>query len=292
MRRPAALYQYTNAEGLLSMLRTGHLWATDAAYLNDPNELRYGFDLMSKVASDQRRLQGTRVLKDVLLMIEDNLLDKTENARVYVASFSRNRDLLSQWRGYASFGGGYAVGLRTANLFGGSAYAVEPFRVVRPVIYEQELQVRVIAKWLRRIVPSRGADRDEVFERMLELFSEHLMTFKHPSYQEEGEWRLIQFGRFVDGETIWPASFRVRGSQVVPYADIDLTQSKGPLKGKLPVVEIVCGPTISRERGIKALQQLCESLGYVYRSEDEERASRRGDRPEVRLSWSRAPFLP
>ena len=272
---------------MLSMLGTGHLWATDAAYMNDPNELRYGFDLLAEVASAELPQKDLREV--VLAMIEEAVQDKVANGRVYVASFCRGGDLLSQWRAYGAFGGGYALGFPPADLFGTSSNAREPVRILRPVLYDRDKQVGILKHWMRTSVPRRKWDHDSILFEILLLF-DRLMTFKHPSYSEEGEWRLIQFGRVVGGPSLWPASFRVRGNQVVPYGDLDLTRSRGSRRGKLPIIEIVCGPTISRERGLKALRQLCESLGYRCRSVDESRQQHRGQ-PEVVLSWSRAPFV-
>lgn len=52
---PRVLYHYTTAEGLLAMLQTGRLWATDSRYMNDPSELRYSIELLGKVLEGERR---------------------------------------------------------------------------------------------------------------------------------------------------------------------------------------------------------------------------------------------
>src|ERR1700704_3052112 len=96
-RPPRILYHYTDAQGLLSMLQGRSLWATDAAFMNDPGELRYGYTLLEKIVQD--RLTGRRA-RLVLEAIQWALDDKIRNARVYVASFCERDDLLSQWRGY------------------------------------------------------------------------------------------------------------------------------------------------------------------------------------------------
>src|SRR5205823_7132069 len=38
---PDTLYHYTSADGLVGMLDTGRIWATHAAFMNDPTELQY-----------------------------------------------------------------------------------------------------------------------------------------------------------------------------------------------------------------------------------------------------------
>ena len=56
--------------------------------------------------------------------------------------------------------------------------------------------------------------------------------------------------------TVWPCL-----PEVVPYADIDLSQSK-PYPGRLPISEIVYGPTLDPERSEKALRLLMGGSGY------------------------------
>jgi len=299
-KTPRILYHYTTAEGLLSMLGSGHLWATDAAFMNDPQELRYGFDLLAEVASRQKNLQRTNLLKDLLRRINDVIQEKTSSGRVYVVSFCQNGDLLSQWRAYGAFGGGYAVGLKTACLSGPRLQESEPARVLRPVIYGRDKQVRMLKGWLKTFVESGHMPGGRVdYADLLTLFSDYLVTFKNPSYREEQEWRLIQFGRYVgstkrrltEGEVIWPTCFRVRKGQILPYVDLDLTGSSGRLHGKLPVNEIVCGPTIRRELGIKALSQLCDSLGFDCSLAGEASRVVRTGRPLLLLRLSAAPFV-
>ncbi len=298
---PRVLYHYTKVEGLKSMLESGHLWATDAAFMNDPQELRYGFDLLSEIASRDMNLRRTGQLAEFLASINDIVEEKTWRARVYFVSFCQNGDLLSQWRAYGAFGGGYAVGLKTACLVGPGADEQKPVRVLHPIIYRLDKQVRLLRGWLRTCLQRCQAPRGRVnYGDLLQLFADSLIVFKHPSYEEEQEWRLIQFGRYVGGSTkrgltesdaILPTHFRVRGGQIIPYVDLDLTGSAGRLHGKLPVAQIVCGPTIRPELGIKALSQLCDSIGFDCILPWETPRLARTGRPLLRLRLSAAPFV-
>ena len=257
---PRTLYHYTTADGLHSMLQTGHVWATDCFYLNDPNEVRYGFDVVREVAEKLLARKKSPELVEFLNHLPLTITDKLEHGRIYVMSFARHGDLLSQWRGYGATGGGYAVGFDPGRLLGRTQYEKEPYRVLRKVEYSRPKQTRVVREWLQRSVLK--ASLEEAEYALLFLFSDHLMNFKDSSYAEEGEWRLLLFGRHTDNSWVWPTKYRVRGGQIVPYADLDLTQSKGPLKGRLPINAIVCGPSVNWHRARKSLSSLCESLGY------------------------------
>jgi hypothetical protein len=260
------LYHYTTADGLHAMLQSGHVWATDCFYLNDPHELRYGFDVVRAVAEKMLGQKKSPALQQFIEHLPITIQDKLEQGRVYLVSFCTKGDLLSQWRGYAAAGGGYAIGFDPSRLYGRTKYEKEPYRVLRQVVYTLAEQERIIQQWLQREVVKAPLEHAEY--ELLMLFSDHLMFFKNPSYDEEGEWRLVLFGRHTDNSWVWPAKYRVRGGQIIPYADFDLTKSTGPLAGKLPINTIVCGPGVNWPRARKSLTSLCESLGYRCRSHE------------------------
>jgi len=294
-RPPSTLYHYTTADGLLSMFRTGHLWATDAGYMNDPHELRYGLDCLAMVA--ERHARFRRVAAQLRSLIEDVARQKILNGRIYLASFSRDGDLLSQWRAYGANGGGFAIGLSSRVLLATAPeFSGQATRVLQRVVYDKRLQVAQLEQALRKI-STRHIAGERARLPLLLWFSDFLMSFKHPSFSEEAEWRLIQFGRLLDRDgneaaSLWPASFRVRGGRIVSYADLDLTGDRGVLAGKLPAVEIVCGPTVHRELGIKVLRELCESMGYraVIKGSRESRTTA-DKRPRLLISASATPFV-
>ena len=175
------------------------------------------------VRSWRRRKAKTKstTLKQVITSLKDVLKEQEANARVYLACFCTDRDLLSQWRAYGAFGGGYALGFDSSPLYGDEVYERPPLRVLRKVIYNVELQRKVIREWLVAFAQRAARkQRDQLWGDFWQFFSECLSTFKNQAYAEEGEWRLIQFGRHPAGAWEWPMKFRARNGQVVPYADM------------------------------------------------------------------------
>jgi hypothetical protein len=258
--QPPILYHYTTADGLFSMLQSGHMWATDSRYMNDPTELRYATSLLREVMAEELKGKQGRDVGDWLKWILD---EQDAEARVYLASFCADGDLLSQWRAYGAFGGGYALGFDPGCLYGRQTREKRPYRILRKVIYDAELQRRIMRDWLTELVRQKTVQqRNAVARDFLNFLSECLSTFKDPGYREEAEWRLIQFGRDEARTWTWPTKFRARAGQVVPYADLDLSKSKGQLAGKLPVRVIVHGPTLNPARAMRSLEQFCASRGF------------------------------
>jgi hypothetical protein len=95
------LCHYTSQEGLIGILNRKFMYATDATYLNDSQEIVYAVNLAKRYFKEQWLSSHDRSARDML-----NVLEQTEtivgNLPVYVASFSEEPDLLSQWRGYCS----------------------------------------------------------------------------------------------------------------------------------------------------------------------------------------------
>jgi hypothetical protein len=261
--RPPTLYHYTTAAGLISMVKSGHVWATESRYMNDTREFIHGAELILDVVEKARKRTPHPVLEELHASVARHVEEQLQNVRIFCVSFCTDGDLLSQWRGYGDLGGGYALGFRPELLLGAGIYERGPFRVLRRVVYEEGEQRRLVEDCLRAAVQHVGAGADSAF---WQFFSEAIISFKDVAYTEEGEWRLVQFGRALQGgEVLWkhPVEFRDRKGKVVPYADLDLSGSRGPYAGKLPIREIVHGPTQDPERSGKAIRILLDGGGYT-----------------------------
>lgn len=111
---PAVVWHYTDAAGLLSILRTHTLWATSSPFLNDAGEVELGLDLIT------RRLSAH--VQDIAEAA--HLVEKLERSRqslgsagsgaFFILSASQHWDSLAMWRCYGGAGESYAIGLDAA----------------------------------------------------------------------------------------------------------------------------------------------------------------------------------
>jgi len=163
-KRPRLLYHYTDAQGLLGMLKTHRLWATNRRFMNDPTEAEYaatvirnivkGRDAESHLAAIVANKKRRQMVSDrVTKAINQILAWYVDDDEHYLICFCENGDLLSQWRGYGSVGGGYAVGFLAAHL-GLIHYEnrQKPEPVLRKVIYDAKLQQQLTIKWVKFII--------------------------------------------------------------------------------------------------------------------------------------------
>jgi hypothetical protein len=164
---PEVLYHYTTASGLVGMLSSGRLWATNARFLNDPTEIQYAAKVVRNLLAKASELYDKKVAemdagKNIVQQIANRLLLSGEikkwsadimkilqdDENVYIACFCEKGDLLSQWRGYGATGSGYAVGFRSGAIQHLSPDAALNRILLRKVIYDQDEQGQIVQEWL------------------------------------------------------------------------------------------------------------------------------------------------
>jgi hypothetical protein len=121
---PGLLYHYTDAAGLIGIIESGCLWASDYRHLNDRKEYLLGAQLLRKEIDASQ-------LEDQHRVDLHNLVANTQKT-CYVLSFSERRDQLSQWRAYCPSGNGYSLGFGQHNALFQSAKQRD-FNLVRCV---------------------------------------------------------------------------------------------------------------------------------------------------------------
>jgi hypothetical protein len=115
------LFHYTTAAGLLGILSSSTLWATDLRFLNDAQEALYARDLfMEMIWGADPATQPGHPLHDNAKAFGETFVEyrkwvvkdlNSPKFPVYVTCFCESGDLLSQWRAYGT-DHGYAIGVK------------------------------------------------------------------------------------------------------------------------------------------------------------------------------------
>ena len=220
------LFHYTNEVGLSGILRTQCIWATHWQHLNDAMELEQFWEVLPALIGPARQNSGLeRVIAEsggVQVCAEEVAVGLTKAMRelmvaakseeqifeYYVASFCtptgayegvRTHGLLSQWRYYAQ-GGGYAIVLDTASLedllqresatwghyrisFGDVAYSCDPPDLLAS-------RIESLPTFLEALNACKF-DSSEACSGLLGPLQQCFMHFKHWSFSEEREVRLV-----------------------------------------------------------------------------------------------------
>ncbi len=240
---PPYLYHYTTVDGLVGILGSKVLWATSIRHLNDSSEFRYTVAL-ARYETLQMPWGASGSYAAFLEPFHDTLAGM-EDGTVYVASFSAVPDLLSQWRAYGQPGLGVAIGFRTEDLehlATASGYTLLRCHYTRST-HEAALR--------QALTEASEPPQPLLFgKRVLSLAP----IFKHPSFSEEAEWRLLS-GIPASG----PLRFRRIGSLLAPYRCVSLAQD-----GPVPISEVLLAPSLFPDENAFALQLLLAEHGLPH----------------------------
>lgn len=306
------LYHYTTLDGMLGITESAAIYASDARYMNDASEMTYASQAIASVVTTVVSEVEDEQLKATLPSRPDFANTFAYGQRPFIACFCEQGDLLSQWRGYGGGAPAFSLGLDLSSLtmFGG----LGPNTYLRKVIYdkaEQERTVRAITQdWIAaaREVISRGEEVGDVFPypaiwALQQALAEHHLSFKHPSFAEEREWRIIKLvdvreelslkaylrsqarmramsdelrklghPRRPDVSEWNPYSsaegvdirFRRSATGLVPYVEIPLRERAGVFHERLPLWQVVQGPTDNPELAFEAASLYLESVDYGF----------------------------
>ena len=285
MNTEKPLFHYTTIKGLQGIVENRSIWATDTRYLNDFSENSYSKKILRQELinfcketpvfhknTTPNKSPGYHFLK----ILEENIqtLFPSDKFSFYVCSFSEQKDLLSQWRGYGQDGTGFSLGFNINKL---SQCLKESNFDIRPCIYEEEKQKELMRALIKETA-SQFMDKigysnsiEETWDNEGKFILADFMlkfiklapTLKHPKFEEEKEWRVIaslQTQKVLDAIKI-----RSGTSMLIPYIEILLPTKNN----KLVIEQIVIGPTMNHslsEESVKLLfdkkQVTCHSLDH------------------------------
>jgi hypothetical protein len=295
---PRTVYHYTNYAGLVGILSGNEIWASNYNFLNDVSEKRYAATQASKalgsipvdtsewkkrVMDDLRHALGLGGKLPDYLRTRDLLrlrkYFEIQNSQLYVASFCREPDLLSMWRGYGSPSRGrFCFSLSVGSGVQHGAWTGAS------VLYRASDQNRRILHGLPKVFEAlRNGNRRHpdtltwtvsvrVAGNCARLVEKALPFIKHPAFEEEKEWRAVRMA-----PTQWSD---------LPDDDEDGTQLRNgrlymtyrPRKdgnsSMLPVRRIWIGPTPDKKVVSKRLEVLLHKL----------------NRTDISISQSKIPF--
>jgi hypothetical protein len=259
------IYHYCDANALLSILNHRSVWATDTNYLNDSKELVSLFDSLKHHLPPGGSPASELVRAAIIEFAEfapgfrANLIGMSS----FVACFSEDGDVLSQWRAYADNGMGFAIGFDPTDLV---ALTGEKPSELRRMMYGGSVEEEIVLRYVDQVVEAIREIETE-FDRFgypqmslsswlrlrtSEFFYELAFECKHPAFNEEREWRILARG----GEML----FRASSGKLVPYKTLDMTSISNP--SLMPVKEIVIGPCTNSFEAERVLTYLADKLGY------------------------------
>jgi hypothetical protein len=261
---PTRLYHYTSQDGLIGIISSNTLWASNVLYLNDSSEFAHGIEVARECINTVAKSVSCEATER-LLQLAPSLLDLsalTQGREFFACCFCENPDLLSQWRGYADFVGGYAIGL-DVNEMRKSVIAQQA--ALFPLDYgfngNQELlrsDLELLSDALASCVEQSPEHIEKFVSAALEelelLLQFRVFSLKHPGFAEEREWRVLANFATNDLQNV---RFRQGRHTLIPYVALQL----GP-DGKLPISHVVHGPAANPQLASRSIELLLETYGF------------------------------
>lgn len=242
------LYHYSTFAGLLGIVGSKTLWASDIRYMNDSAELKHTADLIRKEIT--KRIDAGHHKPDLLTQFLDWVTHRITNGHMlFAASFRSNGNLLSQWRGYSRVGKGVSLGFNPEYIL---RCAKQHSFQIGKCVYDCDAQERLISQVIdsiedlsEKIPPTldeQGKEGIRSYHTIFQMIESDLLRIaailKHPSFREEEEWRVVSpvITNYVDASVL----FREGTSMLVPYIEFNLLD-----EGHVPIAleHLFLGPT-------------------------------------------------
>lgn len=217
---PGIYYHYTALDTLWAILETETLWATQARFSNDSEEIKKGVHILEELCSEK---------DDSLKKYSNWLRDReSEDLDCYIACFCGTDDILSQWRGYCRNDGvsiGFAFDETQPHYYFKDATNEEqnPQEIkIFSVWYVEEENKRysssntISEERLKNELENKLKEQNELSRAGCKAFIDATIPLiKHAGFCEEDEYRLIirntQFAHA--GKVPFPLDKYVRYSQ-------------------------------------------------------------------------------
>ena len=261
------LYHYTTLNGLLGIVRSRTLWASDVRYMNDSAELKHSADLIR--IEVQERIARGQGKADLLGQFTDWISHRITNGHMlFGASFRSHGNLLSQWRGYSSHGKGVSLGFSADSIL---QCAQKQQLQIGKCIYEPARQRRLIRQVVdavethveKHVNGNTSRHRlSAIYQGVFENIEIDLLRIaailKHPSFREEKEWRIVS-PVYTDYFKA-PVLFREANAMLVPYMEFDLQlEADRPLA----LEHLYLGPTSNSNISMNSLKMFLAQNGIV-----------------------------
>jgi hypothetical protein len=267
LRPPDQLYHYTTVDGLLGIVQTRCLLATNVRFMSDFSELDYAIaktrGMLVELIPDSAPEYEVQFRNQL-----HQSIGELGNYQVYGFCFSEKQNELAMWREYGAKGSGYSIGFdplilqeQVTDYLSRQSEGILP--MLTKVQYDPKEQEEQLHMYLDIAVTAMRTKKlsPEVIQSLNAWVGGYLTTYmaglKSRDFGVESEWRLAVID--IDGNHNL-IKMRSANGYLTPYLPISC--SKAGQEQLLPIRSIVQGPHVLPDVGEKALQTLLSNNNY------------------------------
>lgn len=272
------IYHYTDLNGLIGIVESHTLFSTHINFLNDRKEFLHGLDIIESILKENNNEFYNSMSTELNKKIEN-----LKNLEKFVTCFSRNGDLLSQWRSYGNQGKGVAIGfdpLEITESFEEMLHGIN-------ILYDEKDQKEILREIIKISIAYfdqhkihydwEGCDYNFMISKaIIEFLESIIIGWKHPSFSEEEEFRLeYDVDYLANRKDKKEILFRKSDRLLIPYIklyskyrEMDNENSEQikhtGSNQKFPITKIILGPSLDFESNKIAIQMLLKKNGFNY----------------------------
>jgi hypothetical protein len=235
-------FHYCSLDTLIKIIETDKIRLCNPYKMNDSKELSWFFELLPRVMEDYiSKLEDEEVKESYKFFYEKTISqiyeqDFFDKVIPYVACFSEQGDILSQWRAYSDDGKGVSIGFNLGKLVQKDNSEL----IFKSVCYDLSMKKNM----LLQILDENGLNDPSTikFHRMKHVYTAatiliyeiltEAVSNKNLAFFEEREGRLIFFpenGYEAPANkqyTILGPFFRSNGDEIISYYELDFSKVK------------------------------------------------------------------
>ncbi len=278
-----AIFHYTSAEGISGIIGKHEIWMSNTAFLNDPTELTELGKATDLLEDEDFKYNAVR--EEWSKTFDRDRFNKDRQFDYYMASFSRKRDSLEQWRAYGNF----CIRFDASKL---------KFTRERHIfLYKCLYTPSDVRKWIKekQTKPEWASLTDEGrMNAAYNLLYVASMKYKNRHFKSEEEIRLIATShhnwRFNNTPEMYEDDLSIHFRPhsfygFIPYVkffigiksnnrlqgtkETEMQMKERKLKEEavaqrelLPITEVIVGPMAYQEEAIEACKILLSERGY------------------------------
>jgi hypothetical protein len=262
------VWHYTDSAGLLGILQSSKLYATQVSGLNDAKETRHAADIFAKALKQltTNRSAETEVvafLNSIVQFSKENE-DSHSISKFFVTCFSGEEDDLTQWDRYGKQNG-YAIGFYARGL------QREATSTLFRVVYDNEKHERAAKEIAEATVEFYFEGLNEQRSKQPEQWGKDFLTAwdewvyrlaplaKAAKWKAENEYRIVHELKVSEFPLV---RFAPKATMIARYIALDTpswVKRRTPL---LPIAKIFVGPGNNYALTRVSIALLLEQMGY------------------------------
>lgn len=261
----STIYHYTSGDGLLGIISSNTLRATEINFLNDFKEFSHGLEIIENQLSqfsEKIKINNAGInLSSLIGIMKSIITENISNRQNFIVSFTENGDYIRQWMSYGKPNSSYCIGFDKDLLKSHIDDQVNKgildvaFKIEK-VEYTNTPNEKIpeINGIFEKIMSGQKADSNSLIAEFISSQMFNVCRIKTTQFDDEEETRIILQSKKYKA-SCEQTKFREKGGVIIPFIEV-----KFPVES---IKEIIIGPNINAEMAKRGIHQITRHYGIT-----------------------------